>query len=102
MEAIYSYYARRGTSFEMTLSLLQDLLMERLTPDYRKIWVHASNSGRTRFCFTLFTQNDYRMIFLDAGSFRQFRSDGNLEEEMELIEIFIDTLSENVLNGIII
>ncbi len=82
--------------------LLQDLLMERLSPDYRKIWVNASNSGRTRFCFTIFSNTDYTMRFLDAGSFRQFRTDGNLDDEMEIIERFIDTLSEGVLNGVII
>ena len=84
MEAIYSYYTRRGTSFETTLMLLQDLLMERLSPDYRRIWVHASNSGRTKFCFTIFpNRGEYTMRFLDTGSFRQFRTDGNLDEEIE-------------------
>jgi hypothetical protein len=102
MEAIYSYYTRRETSIETTLMLIQDLLMERLSPDYRKIWVHASNSGRTRFCFTIFSNTDYTMRFLDAGSFRQFRTDGNLDEEMEIIERFIDSLSEGVLNDVII
>ena len=102
MEAIYSYYTRRETSIETTLMLLQDLLTERLTSDYRKIWVNASNSGRTRFCFTIFNHHDYTMRFLDAGSFRQFRTDGNLEEEMELIERFIDSLSEGILNDVII
>ena len=103
MEAIYSYYTRRGTSFETTLALLQELLNERLSPDYRRIWVQGSNSGRTRFCFTIFpNRGEYTMIFLDVGSFRQFRTDGNLEEEMELIERFIDSLSEVNLNGIII
>jgi hypothetical protein len=103
MEVIYSYYTRRETSIETTLMLLQDLLMERLTPDYRKIWVQASNSGRTRFCFTIFpNRGEYIMRFLDAGSFRQFRTDGNLDEEMEIIERFIDTLSNGVLNDVII
>ena len=102
MEAIYSYYTRRSTSFETTLALLQELLNERLSPDYRRIWVQGSNSGRTRFCFTIFNHNDYTMRFLDAGSFRQFRTDGNLDEEMEIIERFITTLSEGILNGIII
>ena len=101
MEAIYSYYTRRETSIETTLMLLQDLLMERLTTDYRKIWVQASNSGRTRFCFTIFNHHDYTMRFLDAGSFRQFRTDGNLDEEIELIERFITSLSEGTLNGVI-
>jgi hypothetical protein len=42
------------------------------------------------------------MRFLDAGSFRQFRTDGNLDEEMEIIERFITSLSEETLNDIII
>jgi hypothetical protein len=102
MEAIYSYYTRRETSIETTLMLLQDLLMERLTPEWRKIWVNASNSGRTRFCFTIFNHYGYTMRFLDAGSFRQFRTDGNLDEEIELIERFITSLSEGTLNDVII
>ena len=101
MEAIYSYYTRRETSIETTLMLLQDLLMERLSPGYRKIWVQASNSGRTRFCFTLFTDNYHTMIFLDAGSFRQFRTDGNISEETVLIERFIESLRTGILSDVI-
>jgi len=102
MEAIYSYYTRRGTSFETTLALLQELLNERLSPDYRRIWVQGSNSGRTRFCFTIFpNRGEYTMRFLETGSFRQFRTDGNLEEEMSIIERFITSLSEGILNEII-
>ena len=103
MEEIYSYYTRRETSIETTLMLLQDLLMERLSPDYKRIWVQASNSGRTRFCFTIFPhRGQYIMRFLDAGSFRQFRTDGNLDEEIEIIQRFIESLSEGILNDIII
>ena len=103
MEATYSYDARRGTSFETTLALLQELLNERLSPDWRRIWVQGSNSGRTRFCFTIFpNRGEYTMRFLDVGSFRQFRTDGNLEEEMAIIERFITTLSEETLNDVII
>ena len=103
MEAIYSYYTRRSTSFETTLALLQELLNERLSPDYRRIWVQGSNSGRTKFCFTIFpNRGEYTMRFLDAGSFRQFRTDGNLDEEIEIIERFIESLSDDLLNGVII
>jgi len=102
MEAIYTRFSRRETSFENTLILLQELLNERLLPDYKRIWVQASNSGRTRFCFTIFPNTgQYTMRFLDAGSFRQFRTDGNLEEEIDLIERFIDSLRSNTLNGVI-
>lgn len=102
MEAIYTRFSRRETSFENTLVLLQELLNERLLPDYRKIWVQASNSGRTRFCFTIFPNTgQYTMRFLEIGSFRQFRSDGNLEEETQIIENFISTLSNDILSGVI-
>ena len=102
MEAIYRRLSRRETSFETTLILLQELLNSRLTSDYRRIWVQASNSGRTRFCFTVFpNRGEYTMRFLDAGSFRQFRTDGNLEEEMSHIDSFIESLRDGILSGII-
>ena len=102
MESTYSYYTRRGTSIETTLMLLQDLLVERLSPDYRRIWVQASNSGRTGFCFTIFpNRGEYIMRFLDAGSFRQFRTDGDLNEEIILMERFIETLRTGILSGVI-
>ncbi len=102
MEEIYRRFSRRETSFENTLVLLQELLNERLTSDYRRIWVQASNSGRTRFCFTFFPNTgQYRMRFLETGSFRQFRSDGNFEEEMRYIESFIESLRDGLLSGIV-
>jgi len=102
MEA-YARFSRRETSFENTLALLQELLNERLAPDYRRIWVQASNSGRTRFCFTIFPNNgQYIMRFLEVGSFRQFRHNGDLDSEIELIDNFISFLSENTLNNFII
>lgn len=102
MEAIYSYHARRETSFENTLILLQELLNSRLTSDYRRIWVNASNSGRTRFCFTVFPNTgQYSMEFLETGSFRQFRTDGDIEEEMRYINSFIESLRNGLLSGII-
>lgn len=103
MEAIYARFSRRETSFENTLGLLQELMNERLSPEWRRIWVQASNSGRTRFCFTIFPERgDYTMRFCDFGSFRQFRTDGNLDYEIELIENFIDSLSISTLQGIIV
>ena len=103
MEEIYEYYSRRVTSFEMTLELLQSIMNERLLPGYRRIWVQASNSGRTRFCFTIFPERgSYTMIFFESGSFRQFRTDGDLESESSIIENFIDSLSNSVLNNIIV
>lgn len=103
MEAIYARFSRRETSFENTLSLLQELMNARLNPNFKRIWVQASNSGKTRFCFTIFPVNgQYNMEFLEMGSFRHFRTDGNIDEEIQLIENFINRLSEGLLNGVIV
>ena len=102
METIYTRFSRRETSFENTLLLLQELMNERLLPGYRRIWVQASNAGRTRFCFTIFPETgQYTMRFYDSGSFRQFRTDSNLDSEIELIESFITLMSSTTLNEII-
>jgi hypothetical protein len=94
METIYERYRRRETSFEMTLLLLQDLLNERLRPEFRRIWVQGSNSGRSRLCFTIFTNSGYDMRFVEVGSLRQFRSDGNANEEVQNIERLISTIHQ--------
>jgi hypothetical protein len=61
MESIYSRYTRRETSFEMTLSLLQELLESRIRPEFRSITLQGSNSGRARLCFILFDRSGYSM-----------------------------------------
>ena len=101
MESIYLRYTRRETSFEMTLSLLRELLESRMTPEFRRIMVQGSNSGRSRMCFILFDRLGYTMRVVDAGSFRQFRHNGNLSEEIVLIERFIETLRTGILSDVI-
>jgi hypothetical protein len=101
MEAIYLRYSRRESSFGNTLSLIQDLLSERLRSEFRRIWVHGSNSGRTRLCFTIFHDSGYTMRFYESGSIRQFRGDGNIEEESQLINSLISTLQRTVLSDYI-
>jgi hypothetical protein len=101
MESIYSRYTRRETSFEMTLSLLQELLESRIRPEFRSIMLQGSNSGRARLCFILFDRTGYTMRFLDAGSFRQFRHNGNLPEEIALMDKFIEDLRNGLLNDAI-
>ena len=101
MEAIYERYRRRGTSFEMTLSLLQELLESRIRPEFRSIMLQGSNSGRARLCFILFNRTGYTMRFLDAGSFRQFRNNGNLPEEITLMDRFIEDLRNGLLIDVI-
>ena len=92
METIYRRYLGRGTSFEMTLSLLQDLLNSRLRPEFRRLWVQGSNSGRSRLCITIFYSGGYDMRFIEVGSLRQFRVDGDFDEEVQNIERLISNI----------
>lgn len=95
---IYERYRRRGTSLEMTTSLIQDLLSERLGPEFRKIWVQGSPS---RLVFTIFDRGGYTMRFLNTGWLRQFRHDGVLGEEIVIMERFIEGLRKGVLSDFI-
>jgi hypothetical protein len=95
---IYESYRRRGTSLEMTTSLIQDLLSERLRSEFRKIWVQGSTS---RLVFTIFDRGGYVMRFLNTGGLRQFRHDANLNEEIVIMERFIEELRRGILSDII-
>ena len=102
METIYLRHRRGFTSFEGTLSLLQDLLTSRLLPGYRRIWVQGSNSGKANLVFTIFQDGrDYRMEFLTISSFRQWRPDGDIETETRLIEELIIRLRSDILSNVI-
>lgn len=102
MESIYTRYTQRETSFENTLALLQELLNERLLPEWRRIWVQGSNSGRVRLCFTIFPVNgDYIMRFCNLSSLRQFRSDGDINSEADQLEKIINIFSKSELSDII-
>lgn len=102
---IYESYRNDRTSFENTLRLIQDLITERLNPEYNKVWFQASNAGRVRFCITVFTDNGterYRLFFQNCTNFRNWR--GNVENigpEVVNIENIIESLRTGVLSGII-
>ena len=79
-------------SFERTLGILEDRLSNRLRPEYRRIWVQGNNKGGgCRLLFTIFTKDEYTMKFLDVRNFRNYRFDGNIEEEDALIERQIES-----------
>ena len=110
---IYYRYQNHTMSFETTLRLLQDLLSERLSPEYRSIRVDASNAGRVKFCFTLFYTRDrlnerggfyesYVMRFQEVKNFRNFRPNGELGHEVTQIENLIETLRKVCLSGVIL
>lgn len=99
MEAtIYERYRRMGTSFESTVRLIQDLLSERLSDGYHRIWVQGSTS---RLVFTIFGEDGYTMRFLNTGGLRQFRHDGVLNDEIVIIERFIEGLRQGILSDFI-
>ena len=91
------------SNFERTLRILQDRLNERLTPGYRRIWVQGSNRpSATNLVFTIFPEGhgQYQMRFLEIRNFRNYRPDGNLEEEMNIINRHIDSF-QSVLENFI-
>lgn len=111
METIYSRYRTGSPSFERTLSLMQDLLVARLLPGFRRIWVQGSNAGGASLIFTIFEDGrDYRMEFLTIKNFRQYRpvpvSDRpedivRFENEVRLMNEIVDRLSTGPLAGVI-
>lgn len=102
MENIYLRYRGRSCSFTNTLSLLQDLLNERLSYGFTKIWVQGCNNNKVKICFTIFNKNSYRMRFIDFKNFRKFRPDADdLDFEIGMIESTIESLRIGILNDFI-
>jgi hypothetical protein len=110
---VYNRYLNGRPSLSLTTRLVQDLINERLSPEYRKIRVEASNSGKVTFMFTIFlTENrfneigkfyySYEMSFQDLKNFRNFRPDGELGFEVSQIENLIETFRSGCLSGIIL
>lgn len=91
------------TNFERTLTILQERLSDRLAPGYRKIWVQGSNRpSAANLVFTIFPvgSGPYTMEFMEIRNFRNYRPDGNLEEEMSLINRNIDSFQSVLENYI--
>jgi hypothetical protein len=93
---------RQNSNFERTMELLQQVLQGRLRDGYRKIWVQGCNRpSNVTLIFTIFPEvGNYQMRFLDIRNFRQFRQEGDMDQEMELlhrhISSFEPTLSEYI------
>jgi len=103
METIYSRYRTGNPSFGTTLNLLQDLLTARLLPGFRRIWVQGSNSGKVTLLFTIFEEGHvpYRMEFVNFKNFRQYRPDGDIDNEIRLMTEIVDRLVTGPLAGVI-
>lgn len=93
------------TNFERTLSVLQNLLSERLSDEYHRIWVDGciSRSSDVKLVFTIFPRDNstYSMEFIQVRNFRQFRPDGNLDEEMSIMNRHIDSFQSVLENYIL-
>jgi hypothetical protein len=95
---IYESYRRGNASLEMTSSLIQELLLDRLRPEFRRIWVQGSTS---RLLFTIFDSNGYTMRSINTGGLRQFRPDANLNDEIVIMETFLENLRTGILSEFI-
>ena len=108
LSATYNEYRNYSTSLETTLSLLQDILNERLTPEYSNIKVQASNGGgRVNFCFTIFLSknrlNEVVFSFLKHLHLKdtsEFENKNFLQTLTRVIFIFIkDTINVIIKNN---
>lgn len=98
-ELIYRRHIRYGTSFEGTLMLMRELLSERLRPEYRKIWVQGTLRGT--LLFTIFDNRTNYCRTFNTGGLRKFRVDAPLEEEIVIMERFLEQLRQGVLSDFI-
>jgi hypothetical protein len=75
------------------MQLLQSTLSTRLLPGYKKIWVQGCNRpSNVTLIFTIFPEvGNYQMKFLDIRNFRQFKQEGNQDEEMTLLQRHISS-----------
>ena len=87
-------YLGNRTETSTTLAIMQDVLRERLSESgYRTIWLQSHISGRSTFLITLFqTSGDYIMRSYTMSNFRNFRTDGDIEEESVRINTMMDVI----------
>jgi hypothetical protein len=78
-------------SFSTTLIRLRDMINSRLRPDIDRVWVQGVNAGNARLIFTIFYNDNrhYTMRFMDVKNFRHYRSDGDLDNELRLLEAYM-------------
>lgn len=101
---IYLNYTEGHPSFELTLTILEKIIRERLSTEYKSIRVGASNSGKVKFCFTVFNNDgSYNFYFQEMKNFRNWRpSVENIGFEVAHMENLIETFRSGCLSGIIL
>ena len=78
-------------SFSTTLIRLRDMINSRLRPDIDKVWVQGVNAGNARLVFTIFYNDNrqYLMRFMDVKNFRHYRSDGDPDNGLRLLDAYM-------------
>lgn len=101
---IYRQYTTGTPSFETTLIILEKVLRQRLSPEFRSIRVGASNSNKVKFCFTVFNlDGTYRFLFQELKNFRNWRpTEENIGYEVAQMENLIELFRNGCLSGIIL
>lgn len=104
-DSIYRNYQNSNQSLNTTINLIEDILRERILPDYRSISVGACNSNKITFCITVFPKKgDYLLLFHSIKNMRQWRpsnDDESFNKEIVNIERIIENLRSNILGNII-
>lgn len=100
---IYLNYTEGQPSFELTITILEKIIRQRLSNDYKSIRVGASNSSKVKFCFTVFNNDgSYNFYFQEMKNFRNWRPLENIGVEVAHMENLIETLRSGCLSGIIL
>jgi hypothetical protein len=78
------------------------MVNSRLQPGINKVWIQGYNAGNARLVFTIFYNDNrqYTIRFMDVKNFRHFRTDGDLDNEMRLLEEYVEQFTK-VLGDII-
>lgn len=103
---IYLQYTEVNTSFEITLTIIEKIVRERLSPSYKSIRVGASNAGgKVKFCFTVFKlDGTYNFMFQEFKNFRNWKpttDSDRLGIEVAHLENLIESFRKGCLSGII-
>lgn len=98
------------TPFIQTMTELQYMLQDRLKSPYRKISVDGSNApNKVTLCFTIFSNNGYKLAFATYKNFRMYRLPKNpngpreevlahFENERKLLLDIVNQLTSGCLN----
>lgn len=102
MFKVYSEYKIKESSYINTLKLIQNLLKDRLKPEFSKIWVQGCSESKHRLSFTIWKPTgEYHQRFGEVGEIKNFNPKRNIHDEIKSIENLINDLRHGILKGVI-